>query len=164
MDLADLPAYLKTLQRAAADAAVPAANAMANDVKYQIQNVALKQVAHGPGMFFQAAPMRPPAYASGFLSRSIVIRPASGSVAGTAIVAATALYAGVQEFGSERQWPSNSKYMHWTNSGGSWFKKATKIPPHPYFRPTVDRMIRNGDLTRAASGAFWVRIQPYLRG
>lgn len=162
MDLADLPAYLKNLQRVAADAIPPAATAMAEAVKYQIQNVALKQVAHGPGMFFRAAPMRPPAYASGFLSRSIIMRPASGS--GTAYVAATALYAGVQEFGSREQWPSNAKYMHWTNSGGSFYKKTTKIPPHPYFRPTVDRMVRNGDLTRAASGAFWVRVQPYLRG
>jgi hypothetical protein len=164
VDLAALTAHLKALQKAAGDAAPPAATAMAEAVKYQIQNVALKQVAHAPGMFFKAAPMRPPAYASGTLSRSIIMRPASGTITGTAYVAATALYAGVQEFGSERQWPSHGKYMKWTNSGGTWYKKETSIPPHPYFRPTVDRMIRNGDLSRAAQQAFLVRVLPYLRG
>ena len=101
MDLADLPAYLESLKKAAADAASPAANAMAEAVKYQVQNVALKQVAHAPGMFFKAAPMRPPAYASGFLSRSIIMRPASTSVVGTAMVGATAEYAAIQEFGGK---------------------------------------------------------------
>lgn len=163
MDLADLPAYLESLKKAAADAMPAAANAMANDVKYQIQNVALKQVQHGRGMFFKAAPMRPPAYVTGNLSRSIIMRPAAGGITSTATVMATAEYAYVQEFGADT-WPSHFKYMKWTNTGGTFYKKLVTIPPHPYFRPTVDRMIMNGDLTRAASTAFWVRVMPYFRG
>jgi hypothetical protein len=161
VDLGDLPAYLERLKRAAADAASPAATAMAEAVKYQVQNVALKQVAHGEGMFFKAAPMRPPAYVTGFLSRSVVIRPASTSIRGSASVAVTALYAGIQEFGG-MTWPSHHKYMKWSNSGGTWYKKEVTLPPHPYFRPTVERMIRNGDLSRAAYQAFWVRVLPYV--
>lgn len=161
MDLAGLVVHLEALKKAAANAAPHAATAMAEAVKFQIQNVALKQVAHAPGMFFRAAPMRPPAYASGVLSRSIIMRPASGSVAGTAMVGATAKYAAIQEYGG-KTWPSHARYMHWVNTGGSWYMKEVTIPPHPYFRPTVDRMVRNGDLTRAAYQAFWVRVLPYI--
>lgn len=163
MDLAGLVVHLEALRDAAATTGGPAANAMAQTVKYQIQNVALKQVAHGPGLFWKAAPMRPPAYVTGFLARSVVLRPAAGGVAGTAMVGLTAKYAAIQELGG-KTWPNHSKYMHWENSGGSWFKKEVTIPPHPYFRPTVERLIRNGDLTRAAGGAFWVRVMPYLQG
>jgi hypothetical protein len=166
VDLNDLPAYLEALQKAAGDAAAPAATAMAEAVKHQVQNVALKQVAHAPGMFWKAAPMRPPAYASGFLSRSVVLRPASGSVRGSASVMVMAKYAAVQEFG-DKTWPSHNKYMHWTNTGfggGSWYKKLVTIPAHPYFRPSVEQQIRSGGLSRAAYQAFWVRVLPYFRG
>ena len=66
VDLADLPAYLEALKKAASDAAGPAANAMASAVKYQVQNVALKQVAHGPGQFYRAIPFRPQRMRPGF--------------------------------------------------------------------------------------------------
>ena len=165
MDLADLPVYLEALKKAASDAAPAAANAMASAVKYQVQNVALKQVAHGSGMFWKAAPMRPPAYASGALSRSITLRPASASVSGyaTASVFTAIKYAAVQEWGSVN-WPSHGKYMKWENSGGVWYRREVTIPPHPYWRPTVDRLVRNGDLTREAKTAFWVRVMPYFQG
>lgn len=163
MDLADLPAYLRGLQKAAEGAASPAANAMASSFKYQVQNVALKQVQHAQGMFFKAAPSRPPAYASGFLAGSMYMRPASTAIYGAASVGITAEYAAIQEFGGDT-WPSNHKYMHWLNTGGSWYKKRVHIPAHPYWRPTVDRMIRNGDFVRDAKTAFWVRVLPYFRG
>jgi phage gpG-like protein len=92
-----------------------------------------------------------------------MMRPASGQVSGTAMVGVTAVYAAIQEFGG-KTWPNHSKFMHWVNSGGSWYMKEVTIPPHPYFRPTVDRMVRNGDLTREAKSAFWVRILPLLQG
>jgi len=170
VDLNDLPAYLESLKKAAATAAAPAANAMADAVRHQVQNVALKQVAHAPGMFWKAAPMRPPAYASGVLSRSVRMIPASGSLSfgtntarGVASVSVGAKYAAIQEFGGDT-WPSRGRYMHWVNTGGEWYMTRVTIPPHPYFRPTVDRMIRNGDLSRAAYQAFWVRVLPFMRG
>jgi hypothetical protein len=163
VDLADLPAYLKALQKAAGDAAPPAANAMAAAFKYQVQNVALKQVAHGPGLFWKAAPMRPPAYVTGFLANSMYMRPASGAVYGSASVGITAKYAALQEFGGET-WPSRASSMHWVNSGGPWWRKRVLVPPHPYWRPTAERMIRNGDLTRDAYSAFWTRVLPFFRG
>jgi phage gpG-like protein len=163
VDLEDLPAYLERLKKAAAGSASPAANAMADLVRHQIQNVALKQVAHAPGMFWKAAPMRPPAYASGVLSRSVVMRPASTAVKGSASVSVMAKYAAIQEFGG-KTWPSSAKYMQWVNTGGEWFKKEVTIPQHPYFRPTVDRLIRSGELQRAAKQAFWVRVLPFFNG
>lgn len=163
MDLAALPAYLKGLQKAAGDAMVPAANAMGSTVKDRIQNVTLKQTAHAPGMFYKAAAGRPPAYASGNLSRSIMMVPASTSIRATAMVGATAVYAALQEFGG-RTWPSRYRFMHWVNTGGPWWKKEVYVPEHPYFRPTVEELIRNGDLTREAQSAFWTRVQPYFNG
>ena len=82
---------------------------------------------------------------------------------GTAVVYVGAKYAAIQEFGG-KTWPTHHKYMHWVNSGGFWYKKEVTIPPHPYFRPTVDRMVRNGDLTREAKVAFWARVLPYFQG
>ena len=54
MDISALPAYLKTLQDAAATAAAPAANAMAEGVQNRIVNVTLRKTAHPPYTFFKA--------------------------------------------------------------------------------------------------------------
>lgn len=161
MDLADLPAYLEGLQKAAADAMPAVANAMATAFKYQVQNVALNQVQHGRGMFWKAAPQRPPARVTGALAASMYIQPASAGY--TATVGITAKYAWLQEDGGDT-WPNKTAYMHWTNTGGPWWKKRVHVPAHPYWRPTRDRMIRNGDFTREASTVFWFRVLPYFRG
>jgi hypothetical protein len=164
VDLADLPAYLEALQKAAEDAMPAAANAMASSFKYQVQNVALNQVHHGPGMFWKAAPSRPPARVTGFLAASMFMTPAlGGGASATALVGITAKYAWLQEDGGDT-WPNKGTYMHWKNTRGPWWKKRVHVPAHPYWRPTRDRMIRNGDLTREASTAFWVRVLPYFRG
>jgi hypothetical protein len=163
VDLADLPAYLKSLQKVVEGTPAPVANAMASAFKFQVQNVALKQVAHGPGLFWRAAPQRPPAYVTGFLANSMYMRPASAGAFASASVGITANYAALQEFGG-KTWPNNSRFMHWENSAGPWWKKEVTVPAHPYWRPTVDRMIRNGDFTRDAQSAFWVRVLPFFRG
>lgn len=162
MDLDALPAYLAALRDAAGEAAIPAANAMGTEVKRQV-TAQLKLVAHAPGIFWKAAPSRPPAYASGHLAGSMMMVPASTAVVATALVGNTAIYAAIQEFGGPT-WPNRSAYMHWVNTGGSWYKKRITIPQHPYFRPTVERLIANGGLTREAMSAFWVRILPFFSG
>lgn len=160
MNLRDLPGYLKILQQAAANAAAPVANSMAEGVQDRIVNVTLRETAHAPYTFFRAVQGRPPAYASGNLARSIVATPAFGSIRATAGVGASAKYAAIQEFGGYTI-PNNSRYMHWRNPR-PWWKKRVVIPEHPYFRPTVEQMIRDGSLSRLAADAFYDRIAPWL--
>jgi phage gpG-like protein len=160
MDLRDLPAYLKVLQQAAASAAAPAANSMAKGVQDRIVNVTLRQSAHPPYTFYRATAGHAPAYASGNLARSIIMTPASGAVRATAGVGATAKYAAIQEWGGWTM-PNNGRFMHWRNPR-PWWKKRVEIPEHPYFRPTVEQMIRDGSLTRLAADAFYDRIVPLL--
>jgi hypothetical protein len=161
VDFADLPAYLEGLKKTVSDSMPAAANAMASAFKYQVQNVTLNQVQHGPGMFWKAAPQRPPARVTGFLASSMFLTPASVGSGASALVGITAKYAWIQEDGGDT-WPNNGTYMHWKNTRGPWWKKRVHIPAHPYWRTTRDRMIRNGDLSREAYQAFWVRVLPYF--
>jgi phage gpG-like protein len=159
MDLQGLTAYLKNLKKAAGTAASPAADAMARGVQSRIQAV-LRETAHPPYTFWKATMGRPPAYASGDLLRSIVFTPAFGGVKATAGVGATVRYAALQEWGGWTE-PNNSRYMHWRNPR-PWWKKRVTIPEHPYFRPTVEAMIRDGSLSMLARDAFYDRIAPAL--
>ena len=162
MDLSGLPAYLETLQKAAASAAAPAANGMATAVKNRIQNDTLRQTVHAPNAFYRATPGDAPAYGSGNLARSIIMIPASGGITATATVGATARYAAIQEWGGWTA-PRTHLFMHWKNPR-PWWRKRVVIPEHPYFRPTVEKMIRDGSLQRAAYVPFWTRIAPFFRG
>jgi hypothetical protein len=160
MDLNDLSAYLEGLRDAAAEAAVPAADAMAGGVRDRIVHVTLRETIHPPGVFFRAVMGRPPAYASGNLAMSIRATPAFGGVRATAGVGASARYAAIQEWGGTT-WPSNSEFMHWRNPR-PWWKKVVTVPEHPYFRPTVESMIRDGSLTRLAADAFYDRVASFF--
>jgi phage gpG-like protein len=159
MDLQDLAAYLRNLKKVAATAASPAANAMAQGVQGRIQAV-LRETSHPPYTFWKATMGRPPAYATGNLARSIIFTPAYGGVRATAGVGATMRYAAIQEWGGWTM-PNNSRYMHWRNPR-PWWKQRVTIPEHPYFRPTVEAMIRDGSLSQLAKDAFFDRIAPAL--
>jgi phage gpG-like protein len=160
VNIADLPAYLRALQDAAAKAAAPAADAMAGTVRDRVANVTLRQTAHPPGMFWKAARGRPPAYASGNLARSILTTPASGLVRATASAGAYAQYAAVQEWGGHMR---GRPLMHWVNSRGPWWMRSVTVPEHPFFEPTVSHLIATGELSRAARDAFWARISLFFR-
>jgi phage gpG-like protein len=162
MNLDDLPAYLQRLRDAAASAVVPAANALAEGVRDRMVNVTLRETTHPPGVFWKAVMDRPPAYASGNLARSIRVTPAFGAVRASAGVGASARYAALQEWGG-RTWPNSAEYMHWRNPR-PWWKKIVTVPEHPFFRPTVEGMIRDGSLNRLAADAFYDRVSPLFRG
>jgi phage gpG-like protein len=162
MDLKALPAYLETLQKAAASAAAPAANAMAHGVQDRIVNVTLRETAHPPYTFYRATRGRPPAYASGNLARSVVMTSAYGAIRATASVGSHLVYSAIQEWGGWTE-PNNSPFMHWRNPRPWWMKRVT-IPEHPYFRPSVEACIRDGSLTRSAMDAFYARVSPLFRG
>jgi phage gpG-like protein len=159
MNLDDLPAYLKALQDAAATAVVPAANAMAGQVQDRVQAL-LRETSHPPFTFFKAVAGRPPAYASGNLSRSVTLTPAYGAVRASAGVGSHLRYSALQEFGGWTE-PNNGPWMHWRNPRPWWMKRVV-VPEHPYFRPAVEQCVSDGSLTRVSMDAFYDRIRPFL--
>jgi hypothetical protein len=54
--------------------------------------------------------------------------------------------------------PTTRKYMHWVNSGGSWYKKRVRIPPRPYMKPALEDCLSNGSLVKAAMEAFYAKV------
>lgn len=162
MDLQTLATYLEALKGTAAQAASPAATAMAEGFRHEVADVTLRQATHAPHTFYRAPVGRPPAYASGNLAKSIRVTRAYGAVRATAMTGAYARYAAIQEWGGWTE-PRRGRYMHWRNPR-AWWRKHVDIPEHPYFRPTRDRMIATGALSRDARDAFWARISPYFTG
>ena len=162
MDLNFEASFLRILQDKVAAAAAPEANAMAETFQRRVQDVTLREISHAPGMFWKAPLGRPPAYASGNLSRSIIRIPAAGLVRASALVGATAIYSALQEFGGTTR-PTRSKYLHWTNSAGPWWMKSVTVPKHPYMRPSLEAVIFDGSLQRSAIDAFMAIVGPFER-
>ena len=154
----ELPGFLMVIKNLAATAAAPAATAMGQTMESQVQRE-LKLTAHPPGIFWKAPPGRPPAYASGNLSRQTFATRASGEIRATSTVGNTAIYSALQEFGGAT-WPNRSAYMHWVNDRGSWWKKRVVVPEHPYFRPALEMVVADGSLQRSAMEAFEARLSP----
>lgn len=153
MDIKQDAAHLKYLQTLVARAAPAEANAMGQRFQTRVK-LTLSEVAHPAGIFWKAPPGRPPAYASGVLRESIVLVSAYGSsVSASSSVYALAIYAALQEYGGST-WPNRSRYMHWVNSAGPWWKKRVTVPEHPYMRPSLEACIRDGSLTGSAMVAF----------
>jgi phage gpG-like protein len=155
-------AYWESLLGTVASSASDIADGLAEVFQSRVTYETLRQTSHGYGQFYKATRGRPPAYVTGNLARSIVRRPAFGGIRATASVGATAKYAAIQEFGGFT-WPNNNRFMHWTNSAGSWFMKEVYVPKHPYMQPTTDDLIRDGGFTRAAMSAFMTHMAPILR-
>jgi phage gpG-like protein len=161
MDLQGLIEQLEVLKGAVENAAAPSATAMAENFRKGVVEVTLRQISHAPGLYWEAPAGQPPAYVTGNLARSVRTTPASGTPRASAFVAAYAKYAALQAFGGETR-PTQGKYMHWRNSGGSWFKERVYVPAHPYFPPTLGRQISDGSLSNVAAETFWARISPLL--
>lgn len=159
----ELPGLFAAIRDQASTAARPAVDGMTETFEDAVGRT-LRLSAHAPmpagpphsipfGIFHKATPGAPPAYATGNLAGSIMRTPASGGITASALVGATAVYAALQEWGGET-WPSRSAYMHWQNTAGPWWMKRVTVPEHPYFRPTVDRTVADGSLSRAARDGF----------
>ena len=63
------------------------------------------------------------------------------------------IYAVTQEVGAVH-FARNFRYMHWTNSGGEWWKKRVDIPGRPFMQPAVTEVVADGSLQRAAALTF----------
>jgi hypothetical protein len=160
VDISGEAALLRGIMSAAAYAAPYEANVMAETFRRQVVDVTLRQSAHAPGEFYKQVEGQPPAYASGALANSVQRIPAFGRrVTATSYVAAYARYAALQEWGGDT-WPNNHRFMHWVNTGGSWYMPIVTIPEHPFFQPSLKRIIANGDLQKNVMAAFMSRVGP----
>ena len=159
MTIDEVPALLAGIRDQAAEAAGPCAKAIANTYKTHLTRVTLQEYHSAPGQFGTPSPrdVGPVASRTGRLAASVTSwYGAAGPGYGSASVAPHTVYSVTQEWGEEHT-PSHFKYMHWTNSGGEWWKKRVKIPQRPYMRTATDQTIADGSLTRAAMES-WVSI------
>jgi hypothetical protein len=155
----ELPGVLGALRDRAATAAPPAVMAIAQAYQKHLQRVTLRRSFASPGQFgTPAAPGQPPAWRTGTLARSVVtVAGPSGGMTASAYVGPHVIYARVQEEGAVNR-PTSARYMHWVNSGGSWYKKRVVIPPRPYLEPALRDTIADGSLTRAGATAFYAWV------
>ena len=155
----EVPGFLKLIRDRAADAAPPAVTAIAQTYQKHLQKVTLRRSFAAPGQFgTPAAPGQPPAWRTGALARSVwtTAGPSSGATA-SAWVGPHVIYARIQNQGGVNR-PTHAKYMHWVNSGGSWYLKRVDIPARGYMRPALEDCLANGSLTEAGMEAFYVRV------
>jgi len=153
-------AELQRLRRRAEMGAKAAAEAMARYVAERAASDTLQRTSHGVGEYWKAAPGAPPASASGNLAASMYWTRAQGSATrARAFAGNRARYAKMLEFGCEPVRPTDSKVMHWTDSGGEWYHamlpaSGEDMPEHPFLGPTTDEAVDDGELQRAAIEAF----------
>ena len=157
--LEELPGVLKALRDKAAEAAPPTVMAIADTYKTHLTRVTLRRSFAAPGQFgTPAAPGQPPAWRTGRLAGSVTsVLSGSAGLTASATVGPHVIYSRVQAQGAVNR-PTHAKYMHWVNSGGSWYKKAVRIPARPYLEPALDDCIANGSLVKAAMEAFYAVV------
>jgi hypothetical protein len=157
--LAELVPVLEALRDRAATAAPPAVTAIGQTYQKHLQKVTLRRYFTTPGQFGTSSPPgQPPAWRTGALARSVVTAvSASSGMTATARVGPHVIYARTQEEGGVHE-ARRARYMHWVNSGGSWYLKRVVIPPRPFMEPALRECVENGSLSRAAAEAFlaWV--------
>jgi phage gpG-like protein len=157
--LAELVPVLEALRDRAATAAPPTVMAMADTYRDHLKKVTLRRSFAAPGQFgTPAAPGSPPAWRTGELAKSVTTTPGlqSGLVA-TASVGPHTIYAATQEHGGVH-FARRARYMHWVNSGGSWYLKRVDIPARPYMGPALDEVIGDGSLVKSAMEAFMATV------
>lgn len=133
--------------------AAAAATAMARFIAERTANDTLRRTSHPSGEWHRARPGEPPAMASGNLADSMFFVPASGGLRASSLVGNSAEYSRILEFGHDLA-PPTKHFMHWVDSGGSWYHTFLRVPPHPYLEPTVEESIDDGSLREAAIEAF----------
>jgi hypothetical protein len=159
----ELPAVLGIFRDRAAAAAGPTAKAMADTYKSHLTRVTLQRYHSVPGQFGTPSPRYegPVASRTGLLAASVTAwQGVSGPGFGSASVAPHTVYAVTQEWGAVH-FARTRRFMHWTNSGGSWWKKRVDIPQRPYMRTATRETIADGSLTRSAMLMFRSMVGPY---
>ena len=131
-----------------------AATAMAKYIAERTAKDTLARSSHGSGAFHRTRPGEPPARSTGKLAKGMFYTPAYG--AGpfkSAYVGNRVDYSRIMEYGCVLQ-PSNGEFVHWQDSGGSWYHVFLVSPPHPFLEPTVDESVDDGSLRDHAIEAY----------
>ena len=151
----ELVRLLEDMRDRAATAAPAVALEMARVYSVHLSRVTLRRSYAAPGQFGTPAPPGgPPAYRTGRLAGSVTHWPGpSSGTTGRAFAGPHTIYAVTQETGAVH-FARNARFMHWTNSGGSWWKKRVDIPGRPYMQPAVAEVVGDGSLQRAAALTF----------
>ena len=157
MTLEELPAYLLMLAARAGEAAIPAADAMGWEFTQEVKK-RLTARSHERGTRTPAPAGEPPAMESGLLAGSVVMIPAATPVVATASVSPhVSPRDWVQEWGKDGIRPVRAKYMVYEYDG-LHFSTVVNVPERSYMRSTVDLMVADGSLTRAAAEAFYAAM------
>src|SRR5215472_4717171 len=146
-------AWMEDVEALGRLAAPAVATAMAKYIRDRVRNDTLQRTRHNPGEWYRQRPGEPPARASGALIEAMFYKPAYGGLRATALVGNKSPYGRILEYGCVIQ-PVNKKFMHWVDSGGSWYHTILVVPAHPYLSTTVDEAIDDGGLRDAAIEAF----------
>ena len=126
--------------------AAPTVTAMANYIAYRTANDMLARSSHGSGAYHRTRPFDPPARSTGNLARGMYFVPAYGDgPAKTAWIGNRVDYSRILEYGCKIL-PVNNEFLHWTDSGGSWFHNFLESPPHPFLEPTIEESLDDGSL------------------
>jgi hypothetical protein len=157
--LAELPAVLKALRDRAAVSAPPTVMAMADSYQERVSRVTLRRYSHSFGTKTDSPPGQPPAWVLGALARSVTSVPgASSGMVATARVGPHTIYARLQELGGVVR-PHGHPFLRFRGLDGEWvYKRSVTVPARPYMRPTLEDMILDGSLTRAAAERFMVVV------
>lgn len=134
--------------------AAAAATAMAKYITWRTARLTLERSSHGSGAWHRTRPFEPPARSTGKLAKGMFFTPAYGSgPRKTAYVGNRVDYSRIMEYGCVLE-PAGSQFLHWKDSGGSWFHEFLESPPHPFLEPTVRESIDDGELQQEAIEGF----------
>jgi len=113
----------------------------------------LMRSQHPSGSWHHTKGGEPPAIGSGNLIRTMYVNRATGELIAEASWGNSSDYGRILEFGC-RIVPTSRKFMHWEDSGGSWYHKWLDVPPHPYISTTTEEAIDDGELSDVMVEAF----------
>lgn len=155
MTLNELPAYLAAIRDRAAEAAIPAANGMADHFETVVKE-RLTEKSHARGTRTPSAPGEPPAMESGDLAGSVTVDPATTPVVATAKCGPRLPPRDwVQEWGIPGGiHVRRAKFMRYEYDGPR-FSKWVPARERSYMRSTAELLIADGSLSRVGAEAFY---------
>lgn len=137
--------------------AAAAATAMAKYIAERTAKDTLARSSHGSGAWHRTRPGEPPARSTGKLAKGMYYQAAYGLASKvSAYVGNRVDYSRILEYGCTIE-PVGGEFLHWKDSGGSWFHNFLEAKPHPFLEPTVDEAVDDGSLRDHAIEAF----EPY---
>lgn len=154
--LDELPGYLEMLAVRAGEAAIPGSNAMSDTLDKAVV-AALTKLSHARGTRTPSAPGEPQAKESGDLAGSVLMVPATTPVVATSSVSPhMSPRDWVQEYGKVINARPGGRMVFYY--GDLYRARRVKVPERSYMRSTVERLVADGSLTRAAAEAFYAAM------